>query len=78
MTGATGQTGSIVVHKLRDRKNEFEVVNLVRSAAKAIDKLGSKDGVGVDDITDYPEDIDYNGQKNLIDAVIWAGVEYVV
>mgnify|MGYP000200035007 CR=1 FL=1 len=120
VAGATGQTGSIVVHKLRDRNNEFEVVSLVRSEAKAKEKLGSMDGVVVGDITDrasvdqaiagcqalvilsssapvmkgppqpgqrpefefpagaYPEDIDYNGQKNLIDAAVAAKVEQVV
>lgn len=120
VTGATGQTGSIVVHKLRERADEFEVISFVRSEAKAQEKLGSLKGVVVGDITDrasvdraiagcealvilsssapvmkgppqpgqrpefefppgaYPEDIDYKGQKNLIDAAAAAGVTHIV
>ncbi len=120
VTGATGQTGSIVVHKLRDLKDEFDIVSFVRSEAKAKEKLGSIDGTVVGDITDrnsvdqaiagcqalvilsssapvvkgtpqpgrrpeleflpgaFPKDIDYNGQKNLIDAAAAAGVEHIV
>lgn len=120
VTGATGQTGSIVVHKLRDRTDEFEVISFVRSEVKAKDKLGSLAGVVVGDVTDrtsidhaiancdalvilsssapvmkgppqpgqrpefefppgaYPEDIDYNGHKNLIDAATATGVNHIV
>lgn len=120
VTGATGQTGSIVVHKLRERADEFDVVGLVRSEVKAQKKLGSLDGVVVGDITDrvsidsaiagcdalvilssamlvmkgppqpgqrpelefpqggYPEDVDYNGHRNVIDAAVAAGVKHIV
>ncbi|WP_299412358.1 SDR family oxidoreductase [Acaryochloris sp. IP29b_bin.148] len=120
VSGATGQTGSIVVHKLRDRTDEFDVISFVRSEAKAKEKLGSLAGMVVGDVTDrasidraiagcdavvilsssapvmkgppqpgqrpefefpagaYPEDIDYNGHKNLIDAAAAAGVKQIV
>lgn len=120
VTGATGQTGSIVVKKLRQRANEFEVISFVRSEAKAQEKLGTLDGVVVGDITDpasidraiarcdalvilsssapimkgppqpgqrpeleflpgaYPEDIDYHGQRNVINAAVAAGVQHIV
>lgn len=120
VTGATGQTGSIVVHKLRKRADDFEVISFVRFEEKAKEKLGALDGVMVGDVTDrasvdraitgcdalvilssstlvmkgppqpgqrpefefplggYPEDIDYNGHKNVIDAAIAAGVKHIV
>ncbi|WP_299493314.1 SDR family oxidoreductase [Acaryochloris sp. IP29b_bin.137] len=120
VTGATGQTGSIVVHKLRERTDRFEVVCFARSAEKAQEKLGSVDGVEIGDVMDrasidraiagcdalvilsssvlvmkgppqpgqrpefeflpgaYPEDIDYNGQRNLIDAAVAVGVQHIV
>jgi len=120
VTGATGQTGSLVVQKLRDRTDEFEVISFVRSEVKAKDQLGSLADVVVGDVTDrasidraiancdalvilsssapvmkgppqpgqrpefefppeaYPEDIDYNGHKNLIDAAAATGVNHIV
>ena len=119
VTGATGQTGSIVYQKLKQDPN-FEVRGFARSPEKAQELFGSTQGFYFGDIKDreslnpaltgcqglviltsaspkmvappkpgerpqfeyaadgMPELVDYQGQKNQIDAAINAGVEHIV
>jgi uncharacterized protein YbjT (DUF2867 family) len=44
VTGATGRTGSLVVQKLRQRPDEFEVIAFARSETKAKALFGTTDG----------------------------------
>ena len=120
VTGATGRTGSLVVKKLRQRQNTFEVVGLARSQEKVEALFNSTEGFIFGDIREpdtlkdalvgcqglviltsaiprpkgdtkpgerpelgfpmgeMPEQIDYYGQKNQIDAAKSAGVEHIV
>jgi uncharacterized protein YbjT (DUF2867 family) len=52
VTGATGRTGSLVLKKLRQLKEEFEVVGFARSPAKAGEISGSTEGFCFGDILD--------------------------
>ncbi|MCC5898556.1 MAG: SDR family oxidoreductase [Phormidium sp. BM_Day4_Bin.17] len=52
VTGATGRTGSLVVQKLRERPQEFEVVGFARSPEKAEQVFGSTEGFVFGDIRD--------------------------
>ena len=120
VTGATGRTGSLVLQKLRQQKDEFEAIGFARSRAKAQEQFGSIEGFFFGDIQDrvsldmaiegcqalviltsavpkmkappargerpefkfelrgMPEEVDWLGQKNQIDAAKQAGVEQVV
>ena len=120
VTGATGRTGSLVLKKLRDERNEFEAIGLARSLNKAEELFGSKEGFVIGDIKDkssldsaisgsdalviltsavpkmvtppsegqrpefefapqgLPEEVDWLGQKNQIDAAKQAGVKHIV
>ena len=119
VTGATGQTGSIVYDKLEQNKN-FEVRGFARSPEKVRELFGSTQGFYFGDIKDraslepalegcqalviltsaspkmvalpqlgerpqfeyaadgMPEQVDYQGQKNQIDAAIASGVSHIV
>lgn len=120
VTGATGRTGSIVIQKLRQYPQEFEVVGLARSETKVKDLFGSTEGFFLGEIKNKstlvqaikdcqalviltsaipkmkappapgerpefefepgqtPEEIDWLGQKNQIDAALEAGVKHIV
>ncbi|ACK72004.1 nucleoside-diphosphate-sugar epimerase, putative [Gloeothece citriformis PCC 7424] len=120
VTGATGRTGSIVVEKIRQYPQEFEVIGFARSETKVKDLFGSTDGFILGEITDKssleqgmqgcqalviltsaipkmkaapapgeqpefefepgqtPEEIDWIGQKNQIDAAKEAGINHIV
>nr|WP_286186496.1 SDR family oxidoreductase [Geitlerinema sp. P-1104] len=52
VTGATGRTGSLVVQKLRERPQEFDVVGFARSPQKAEQMFGSTEGLVFGDICD--------------------------
>ena len=121
VTGATGRTGSLVVQKLRERPQEFDVVGFARSPQKAEQVFGSTEGFVFGDIGDRhsldkamngceglviltsavpqvvappsepgqrptmgfapggePEQVDYQGQVNQIEAAKAAGVQQVV
>ena len=119
VTGATGQTGSIVYQKLKQNSN-FEVRGFARSPEKVQELFDSTEGFYFGDIKDresldpalegcqglvistsaspkmvappkpgerpqfeyesdgMPEVVDYQGQKNQIDAALDAGVEHIV
>ena len=119
VTGATGQTGSIVYQKLQKEQN-FEVRGFARSPEKVQELFGSTEGFYFGDIKDreslnpaltdcqglviltsaspkiaappkpeerpqfeyesdgMPELVDYQGQKNQIDAAIALGVKHIV
>lgn len=51
VTGATGKTGSLVIEKLKQLKDEFIVIGLARSPQKLQEKFGNTDGFHVGDIT---------------------------
>lgn len=120
VTGATGRTGSIVVKKLRQHPDQFQVIAFARSPEKAQDLLGSTQDFYQGDIKNLahltealqgcqslviltsavpkmkappqpgqrpefefepggtPEEVDYDGQKNQIDAAKQAGVKHIV
>ena len=50
VTGATGRTGSLVVQKLQQRPNDFEVIAFARSEAKAKALFDTTDGFFFGDI----------------------------
>ena len=119
VTGATGQTGSIVYNKLKQNK-DFQVRGFARSPEKVKELFGSTEGFYFGDIKDrtslepalegfqalviltsaspkmvappqsgerpqfeyaadgMPEQVDYQGQKNQIDAAIASGVNRIV
>ena len=52
ITGATGRTGSLVLKKLRQLKDGFEVVGFARSRAKVAEIFGSTEGFCFGDILD--------------------------
>jgi uncharacterized protein YbjT (DUF2867 family) len=56
VTGATGRTGSLVVQKLRQQPQQFNVRGLARSADKITAQFGSMDGFYLGDICD-PESL---------------------
>ena len=118
VTGATGQTGSIVYNKLKQKN--FKVRGFARSPEKVRELLGSTQGFYFGDIKEraslepalegcqalviltsaspkmvappkpgerpqfeyaadgMPEQVDYQGQKNQIDAAIASGVSHIV
>jgi uncharacterized protein YbjT (DUF2867 family) len=121
VTGATGQTGMLVLKKLRQRASEFQSFGFARSEAKAKELFQSTEGFFFGDIQDIsslekalsgchalviltsaiprmkvppqkpgdrpifdfvegglPEEVDYLGQKNQIDAAAIAGVKHVI
>ena len=120
VTGATGRTGSLVLKKLRDEPDKFEVIGLARSLLKVQELFGSSEDFVIGDIKDksslnsaisgcdalviltsavpkmvtpptqgqrpefefapqgLPEEVDWQGQKNQIDAAKDAGVEHIV
>lgn len=120
ITGATGKTGSLVVKKLKQLPNEFQVVGLARSLAKVKQIFGSTQGFIEGDILNktalklalqgcqylviltsampkmksmpqsgqkpefefetngMPEQVDWLGQKNQIDAAKESGVKHIV
>ncbi|MGK7954545.1 MAG: SDR family oxidoreductase [Crocosphaera sp.] len=52
VTGATGRTGSLVIKKLRESSEQFEVVGLGRSEDKIKELFGSTEGFFTGSITD--------------------------
>lgn len=52
VTGATGRTGSLVVNKLHQLSDQFEVVGLARNEEKIKELFGSDDGFFIGDIND--------------------------
>lgn len=120
VTGATGKTGSLVLKKLRQQSDKFQVFGFTRSLLKVEELFGSTEGFFLGDIKDkssletslegcsalviltsavpqmkappqpgerpqfgyepdgMPEIVDYQGQKNQIDAAKQAGVEHIV
>ncbi|MDJ0510952.1 MAG: SDR family oxidoreductase [Crocosphaera sp.] len=52
VTGATGRTGAIVVKKLRQITNQFEVIGFARNEEKVKELFGSTDGFIIGNITD--------------------------
>ena len=120
VTGATGRTGRLVLQKLRDEPDKFEVIGFARSLVKVEELFNSTEGFVIDDIKDkssldlaisgcdalviltsavpkmitpptqgqrpefefapqgLPEEVDWLGQKNQIDAAKDAGVEHIV
>jgi uncharacterized protein YbjT (DUF2867 family) len=50
VTGATGRTGSLVVQKLQQRPNDFEVIAFARSETKAKELFDTTDGFFFGDI----------------------------
>ncbi len=120
VTGATGQTGSLVFQKLKNQPEEFAVVGFARSPEKAQQLFNSTDNLVFGDITSkpqiesaiagcdalviltsaspkmvappsegnppkfaydpegMPEQVDYHGQVNQIEAAKQAGVKQIV
>ncbi len=121
VTGATGRTGSLVMKKLREKKEQLEAFGFARNEAKVLELFGSTENFFVGDIKDLssvsqamaginalviltsaipimktppskpgerpvfeyppggmPEEVDYQGQKNQIDAAVKAGVKQIV
>ena len=120
VTGATGQTGSLVLQKLRSKSDQFEAIGFARSPDKIKELFGSTEGFVVGDIEDksslnsalsgcdalviltsavpkmvkppaegqrpefefetggLPEEVDWIGQKNQIDAAKQEGVKHIV
>ncbi len=52
VTGATGRTGSLVVQKLQQRSDQFEVRGYARSEQKVKQLFGSTDGFYIGDVRD--------------------------
>ena len=120
VTGATGQTGSLVFKKLSSQPEEFKVVGFARSPEKAEQLFNSTTDIVFGDITNkpqiesaiagcdalviltsaspkmiappsegnppkfaydpdgMPENVDYHGQVNQIEAAKQAGVKHIV
>ncbi|CAH1418712.1 unnamed protein product [Lactuca virosa] len=84
VTGAGGRTGQIVYKKLKERSTEYIARGLVRTE-ESKEKIGGEDDVFIGGRPEFyfeegsnPEQVDWEGQKNQIDAAKAAGVKQIV
>lgn len=52
VTGATGRTGSLVLKKLHQQRDDFQAIGFARSQSKVKELFGSTDGFFIGDIKD--------------------------